>query len=74
MMYTNLEVIKNMNNNDTAIIKGKIDSNLNEAFKRILAKLNMTQQDFVERQVTEFVIKNMNIILNKDDKGSTLEK
>lgn len=74
MMYTNLEVIKNMNNNDTAIIKGKIDSNLNEAFKRILTKLNMTQQDFVERQVTEFVIKNMNIILNKDDKGSTLEK
>lgn len=73
-MYTNLEVIKNMNNNDTAIIKGKIDSNLNEAFKRILTKLNMTQQDFVERQVTEFVIKNMNIILNKDDKGSTLEK
>lgn len=63
-----------MNNNDTAIIKGKIDSNLNEAFKRILTKLNMTQQDFVERQVTEFVIKNMNIILNKDDKGSTLEK
>ena len=59
-----------MNNNSFVIIKGKIDANLNEAFKKILIKLNITQQDFIEQKVTEFVAKNINIILQKDNKGS----
>lgn len=53
-------------NNEYSIIKGKIDSKLNDAFKKILNEKNITQQDFIERQVRDFVLNNLNILLSKD--------
>lgn len=51
-------------NNDN-IIKGKVDATLNEALRKILKALNMTQQDFMDRAVKDFVINNLNVIMNK---------
>ena len=64
-----------MNNNiEFVYVKAKIDSNLNEAFKKVLTKLNISQQDFIEREITNFIIKNVNVILEKDNKGSAVAK
>lgn len=49
------------------IIKGKINSNLDEVLKRILKKLNMNKQEFIEKSVLEFVSKNIFIVMNKDE-------
>lgn len=54
-------------NNENSIIKGKIDTKLNDAFKKILSKKNITQQDFIENQVRDFVLKNLDILLPKED-------
>lgn len=54
-------------NNEFSIIKGKIDSKLNDAFKKILSKNNITQQDFIEMQVRDYVLKNLDILLPKED-------
>lgn len=54
-------------NNEFSIIKGKIDSKLNDAFKKILSKKNITQQDFIEMQVRDYVLKNLDILLPKED-------
>ena len=62
------------NNNDFVFIKAKINSNLSDAFKKALLKLNISTQEFIERQVTEFVVNNLNLILEKDTKGSSTEK
>ena len=51
-------------NNDN-IIKGKVDATLNEAFRKILKALNMTQQDFMDKAVKDFVINNLSVIMNK---------
>lgn len=55
-------------NNDNGIIKGKIDNKLFNAFKLILNNLNMTQQDFIENKVKEFVLENLNLVIDKDVK------
>lgn len=52
-------------NNDNTIIKGKVDATLNEAFRKILKAFNMTQQDFIDKMVKEFVINNLSVIMNK---------
>lgn len=54
-------------NNEYSIIKGKIDSKLDNAFKKILNKKNITQQDFIEKQVRDFVLRNLDILLPKED-------
>lgn len=54
-------------NTEYSIIKGKIDTKLNNAFKKILIKINLTQQDFIENQVRDFVLKNLDILLPKED-------
>ena len=54
-------------NNEYSVIKGKIDSKLNDAFKKILSEKNITQQEFIENQVRDFVLKNLNILLPKED-------
>ena len=54
-------------NNEYSIIKGKIDSKLDDAFKKILFKKNITQQDFIEKQVRDFVLRNLDILLPKED-------
>ena len=60
--------------NTDAIIKGKLDSKLNEAFKNILSKLNITQQEFIEVKVKEFVLENLNLLIPKNEKGNKDEK
>lgn len=56
-------------NNESGIIKGRIDSKLYEVFKLILSKLNITQQDFIDSKVKEFVIENIYLITDiKSDK------
>lgn len=59
-----------INNNDSGIIKGRIDSTLFDVLKQILNKKKMTQQDLVEEFVKEFVLKNLNLVISKDNKGS----
>ena len=51
-------------NNDN-IIKGKVDATLNEALRKILKALDMTQQDFMDKAVKDFVINNLSVIMNK---------
>ncbi len=56
-------------NNDSGTIKGRIDNKLYEVFKMILNKLNMTQQDFIDSKVKEFVIDNISLVTDlKSDK------
>ena len=53
--------------NNDGIVKGKVDTALNEAFRKILKALNMSQQDFIDKSVKEFVLSNLNLIM---DQGS----
>ena len=56
-------------NNDSGIIKARIDANLYEVLKLLLNKLNMTQQELIESKVKEFVIENIKIVvIGKSDK------
>ena len=52
-------------NNDVGIIKGKVDSSLYSVFKNLLGKLNMTQQDFIDQKVKEFIIEHINVVVDK---------
>ena len=54
-------------NNDFIIIKGKLDKDLNDALKKILIIKNITQQDFIENMVRDYVLKNLNLLLPKED-------
>lgn len=56
-------------NNESGIVKGKIDSQLYDVLKIILAKRNMTQQEVVETSIKNFVIENIKLVVdNKSDK------
>lgn len=57
-----------INNSDFVFIKGKIDLKLNDAFKKILDKKKITQQEFIELQVKEFVLNNINLLIDIKDK------
>mgnify|MGYP005771804853 CR=1 FL=1 len=48
------------------IIKCKINNNLGTALKTILDKLNLTQQEFLEKQIEQFVLNNLTLILEVD--------
>lgn len=65
----NLEVIV-INNNESCIIKGRVDATLFEVLKQILNKKQMTQQDLIESVVKEYVLQNLNLIISTSDKGS----
>lgn len=58
-----------MNNNEFVIIKGRIDNKLDEVFKSILNKLNMTQQDFLDKKIKEFIIENIYLITINNTKN-----
>lgn len=59
-------------NNDSYIIKGRIDADIYEALKTILNIKAMTQQDLIDLKVKEFVLQNLNLIISKEknQKGS----
>ena len=54
----------NINNSEVSFIKARIDSNLNIVLKKILDKLNMTQQEFIDKKIKEFVIENVHLIVS----------
>lgn len=62
------------NNNDFGFIRARIDADLMEAFKRALEVNNITIQEFIEKEINEYVIKNLKLILNNDNKGLEIEK
>ena len=53
-------------NNESGIVKAKIDSKLYDVLKIILTKRDMTQKDLVESSIKKFVIENINLLV--DDK------
>lgn len=55
--------------NNDSIIKGRVDTKLAEALRQILNKKNMTQQDLIDIFVRDFVLQNLNLIIN-NEKGS----
>ncbi len=57
-----------INNNGCTFIKFRIDDNLNNAFKNILEKEKITQQELLEKLVKEYVLKNLNLLISKDTK------
>lgn len=57
----NLEVI--IINNSFVFLKARIDTKINNALKLILEKKKVSQQDFLERIIKEYVIENLNEIL-----------
>lgn len=62
------------NNNDCVFVKARIDVDLVEAFKRALVVNNITIQEFIEKEINEYVIKNLKLILKNDDKGLDIEE
>ena len=58
----------NINNSEVSFIKARIDSNLNIVLKKILDKLNMTQQEFIDKKIKEFVIENVHLIVSENNK------
>ena len=63
------EDLKQSNNNESCVLKGRVDSTLFEVLKQILNKKKMTQQDLIESAVKDFVLKNLSLII-PNDKGS----
>ena len=59
-----------INSNESCVLKGRVDSTLFEVLKQILTKKKMTQQDLIEDAVKDFVLKNLNLIVPNNDKGS----
>ncbi len=51
--------------NNDSLVKGKVDATLNEAFRKILKALNMSQQDFIDKSVKDFVLNNLKLVMNK---------
>lgn len=56
-------------NNESGIIKARIDNKLYEVLKMILSKMNMTQQELIETKIKDFIIENINlVVIDKSDK------
>jgi len=57
-------------NNETGIIKARIDSKLYDVLKIILSKLNITQQELLEKEIKDYIIENIHLIVDvkSDDK------
>ena len=55
-----------INNNESCVLKGRVDSTLFEVLKQILNKKKMTQQDLIESAVKDFVLKNLSLIIPND--------
>ena len=50
------------------VIKGKIDNTIFEALKQILNYKKITQQEFIENAVKDFILKNLDLIIKKENK------
>ncbi len=58
------------NNNEFTYLKVRVDNDLFDAFKKLLIIKNISQQEFVERAINDFVVKNLKLLLVKIDKES----
>lgn len=58
------------NNNESATIKGRIDSTLFEVLKQILNKKKMTQQDLIDNLIKDFVLQNLYLMVPKEEKNN----
>ena len=56
-----------INNNNSNIVKAKIDSVLFIALKQILKKKKMTQQDLIVSLIKEFVLENLGLYSNNSN-------
>ena len=65
-MSYELEVIF-INNNNSYIVKARINPVLFKALKQILKNKKMTQQDLINSLVKEFVLENLNLYNNNSD-------
>ena len=62
-----LEVIRIANENN--IIKCRLESSLYDAFKEVLLIKKISQQEFIEMCVKDFVLANLKLVIEKS-KGS----
>ena len=51
-------------NNETNIIKGRLDTKIYSIFKTILNKTKMTQQEFIEQKVKDFIVDNIELVID----------
>lgn len=51
-------------NNETNIIKGRLDTKIYSIFKKILNKIKMTQQEFIEQKVKDFIVDNIELVVD----------
>ena len=65
-MYLIIFILEVMLVNSDTIVKGRIDGTLNEAFKKIIIALNLTQQEFIEESIKKFVLENINLLMVSD--------
>ena len=55
-------------NNNAIYIKCKIDEKLNNALRKILTKHGVSQQEFLEKKIKEFVLDNIDLIIPNESK------
>lgn len=58
-----------INNNESIIIKCKIDSKYHNVLKKILELNKMTQQEFFEKKIKEYILSNIELLF-ENSKGS----
>ena len=54
--------------NTDIVIKCKLSNNLGTALKKILEKQKITQQDFLEKVVKNYILENITLITETDKK------
>lgn len=59
-------------NNDTTI-KCRIGGNLGIALKTILEKKKLTQQEFLEKLIQQFILDNISLVLEEEKKWKKKE-
>ena len=62
--------LSKLQKNNDIFIKARIDSKLSEVLKIILNKMNMTQQEFFDKKIKEFIIENINLVVSVYDNKS----
>lgn len=55
--------------NNDVIVKCKISNSLSIALKNILDKMNLTQQEFLEKQIKKFILDNIDMVVGKGIKN-----
>ena len=59
-----------MNNNENCAVRGRVDADVFNVLKIILAKQKLTQQDLIEKLINDYVLKNLHYAILKDEKDT----